>query len=77
LATELKKIGASVEETKSGLLICSNLMQPATINTYNDHRMAMAFSILGLKSPGIEIENPECVTKSFPDYWKVFNKTFY
>jgi 3-phosphoshikimate 1-carboxyvinyltransferase len=77
LTNELRKIGATVEEMKSGLMISSNLLKPASINTYNDHRMAMSFSIAGLKIDGIEIENPECVNKSFPDYWNVFNKTFY
>jgi len=38
--------------------------------------MAMSFSIAGLRIDGLEIENPQCVKKSFPDYWKVFKKTF-
>jgi len=46
---------------------------PAQIETFNDHRIAMAFSIAGLKIPGIAIENETCVEKSFPDYWKVFD----
>jgi len=77
LAAELIKLGANVTEMKDGLVIESRQIKSALINTYNDHRMAMSFSILGLKVPGIEIENPECVNKSFPDYWKVFKKTFY
>jgi 3-phosphoshikimate 1-carboxyvinyltransferase len=49
---------------------------PASIQTYNDHRMAMAFSLIGLRIPGVSIENPECVSKTFPDYFEVL-KTLY
>ena len=77
LYKELTKIGASVKELKSGLIIKPNELRPALISTYNDHRMAMSFSIAGLRIDGLEIENPQCVKKSFPDYWKVFKKTFY
>ena len=49
-------------------------IQPAQIQTYDDHRMVMAFSLVGLKVPGIEIENPGCVAKTFPDYFSVLVK---
>jgi 5-enolpyruvylshikimate-3-phosphate synthase len=45
--------------------------RPAAIKTYNDHRMAMAFSLIGLRVPGISIENPACVSKTFPDFFHV------
>jgi 3-phosphoshikimate 1-carboxyvinyltransferase len=48
-------------------------IQPATIETYNDHRMAMAFSLIGLRIPGIKIENPLCVSKTFPNYFEVLD----
>lgn len=69
LATELRKIGAKVCELKDGLLIKPDKLHGAEIKTYNDHRMAMSFAIAGLKIDGIKIKNPECVNKSFPEFW--------
>ena len=43
---------------------------PAEIETYDDHRMAMSFALVGLRAPGIVIKNPECVSKTFPDYFQ-------
>ena len=70
--TELRRLGVRVDQHPGGMTIypCKNI-QPARIRTYNDHRMAMAFALVGLRIPGIEIENPECVTKTFPDYFQV------
>ncbi len=73
LAFELRKIGANVEETNDGLKIRRRRLQKAIIETYNDHRMAMSFAIAGLAINGIKIKNPNCVAKSFPDFWKKFN----
>jgi 3-phosphoshikimate 1-carboxyvinyltransferase len=49
-------------------------IRPAKIQTYNDHRMAMAFSLIGLRAPGVEIENPGCVSKTFPNYFDVLSQ---
>ncbi len=70
--TELRRIGVQVTEHTDGLTIqpCKAI-KAAAIHTYNDHRMAMAFTLIGLRSPGIWIENPACVSKTFPDYFKV------
>jgi 3-phosphoshikimate 1-carboxyvinyltransferase len=46
-------------------------MRPALIHTYNDHRMAMAFALVGLRLPGVSLENPACVSKTFPNYFEV------
>jgi 3-phosphoshikimate 1-carboxyvinyltransferase len=46
----------------------------AVIETYNDHRIAMSFAIAGLELDGMTITNPACVSKSFPDFWKEFEK---
>jgi 3-phosphoshikimate 1-carboxyvinyltransferase len=72
--SELARLGVQVEEHNDGMTIypCDRL-RPATIRTYNDHRMAMAFSLIGLRVPGIEIENPGCVSKTFPNYFSVLN----
>ena len=70
--TELKRLGVKADEYEDGMTIypCSTF-QPATIQTYNDHRTAMSFSLIGLRMPGIEIENPGCVSKTFPDFFGV------
>jgi 3-phosphoshikimate 1-carboxyvinyltransferase len=70
--TELRRLGVRVQEHEDGLTIYpGNKIQPATIRTYNDHRMAMAFSLIGLRIPGIAIENPACVSKTFPEFFEV------
>ena len=73
--TELARLGVRVEEHEDGLTIdpCKEI-QPATIQTYNDHRMAMAFSLIGLRVPGVSIENPACVSKTFPHYFDVLDR---
>jgi 3-phosphoshikimate 1-carboxyvinyltransferase len=74
LATELAKIGAKVEVNKNELIIYPQPLHGATIDTYNDHRIAMSFAIAGLIIKGIGIQNPECVKKSFPTFWDEFKK---
>lgn len=73
--TELKRLGVQVEEHQDGMTIypCENF-KPATIQTYNDHRMAMAFSLIGLRFDGITIENPNCVSKTFPNYFEALDE---
>jgi 3-phosphoshikimate 1-carboxyvinyltransferase len=63
-----------VEEHEDGMTIypCQTF-QPADIQTYNDHRMAMAFSLIGLRVDGVTIENPMCVSKTFPNYFEVLD----
>jgi 3-phosphoshikimate 1-carboxyvinyltransferase len=70
--TELARLGVRVEEHADGLTIhpCRHFV-PATIQTYNDHRMAMAFSLAGLRVSGVTIENPDCVSKTFPNFFGV------
>lgn len=69
---ELTRLGVKVDEREDGMRIypCHEF-QPATIQTYNDHRMAMAFALIGLRAPGVTIENPGCVSKTFPNYFEV------
>jgi 3-phosphoshikimate 1-carboxyvinyltransferase len=69
LATELRRTGTGAEELADGLAITGGNPHGAAIKTYNDHRIAMAFAVLGLAVPGMEIENEGCVGKSFPDFW--------
>ncbi len=82
---ELARLGVKVEEHPDGMTIypCqtfqqSNLQpstfQLSTVKTYNDHRMAMAFSLIGLRVPGITIVNPGCVSKTFPNFFDVLEQ---
>src|SRR5205085_11901360 len=70
LRTELTKCGAKVIEIDDTLEIHRGPLHGATIETYNDHRMAMCFAILGLKVAGIKINNPSCVKKTFPNFFE-------
>jgi len=75
MAQELSKIGASVKELEDGLIIEGAMdMHGSLINTYDDHRIAMAFSVAGLRVPGIRIKDPDCVQKSFPSFWQHWQK---
>jgi len=68
-ASELTRLGAKVEEGPDFLVIHPAPLVPAQIHTYDDHRVAMAFAILGLVHAGVTIEDPGCVAKSFPGFW--------
>jgi 3-phosphoshikimate 1-carboxyvinyltransferase len=70
LRTELTKCGAKVVEEGDTLTVYPSQLHGAEIETYNDHRMAMCFAILGLKVPGIKIKNPACVKKTFPNFFQ-------
>jgi 3-phosphoshikimate 1-carboxyvinyltransferase len=72
--TELDRLGVQVEEHEDGMTIypCQTF-KPASIRTYNDHRMAMAFSLIGLRFDGVTIENPTCVSKTFPNFFEVLD----
>jgi 3-phosphoshikimate 1-carboxyvinyltransferase len=74
VAAELTKLGIEAQETEDGLVIRGGDPQGAVIETYNDHRLAMSFAVAGLKVPGMRISNPECVSKSFPDFWDYFQR---
>ncbi len=70
LRTELTRCGAEVVEEGDSLTVFPSRLHGAEIETYNDHRMAMCFAILGLKVPGIKIKNPACVKKTFPNFFQ-------
>jgi 3-phosphoshikimate 1-carboxyvinyltransferase len=70
LATELRKLGAEVTEHEDGLTVHPAKLRPATIDTYNDHRMAMSFALAGLRIAGVRINNPRCVEKTYPRYFE-------
>jgi 3-phosphoshikimate 1-carboxyvinyltransferase len=70
LRTELARCGAKVVEEGDTLTVFPSQLHGAEIETYNDHRMAMCFAILGLKVPGIKVNNPSCVKKTFPNFFQ-------
>jgi 3-phosphoshikimate 1-carboxyvinyltransferase len=72
LATELRRLGQTVDERPDGLTIIPAPIIPADIRTYDDHRMAMSFAITGLRVPGLRILEPACVAKTFPEFFSRF-----
>ncbi len=70
LATELRKLGASVDEFEDGLAITPAPLRPAILETYHDHRMAMSLSLVGLRQHGVWILNPRCTEKTYPKYFE-------
>jgi len=73
-AMELNRIGIRADEKEDGLIIEGGNPHGTVIETYNDHRMAMSFAVLGLAVPGMRIKNRDCVNKSFPGFWKELDK---
>lgn len=76
MATELRKVGATVEEGADYLVVTppGQLTPNAAIDTYDDHRMAMCFSLVSLGGVPVRINDPKCVAKTFPDYFEQFAK---
>lgn len=73
VVTELRRCGIDAQEEPDGFLVHPGRPQPATIHTYDDHRMAMSFALLGLRVPGIVIADPDCVSKTFPGYYDLLD----
>jgi 3-phosphoshikimate 1-carboxyvinyltransferase len=69
VVTELRRAGIDADEEPDGFVVRPGPIRPATIETYDDHRMAMSFALLGLRASGIRIADPGCVAKTFPGYW--------
>jgi len=75
MATELRKVGAAVEEGADRLrIVPPAILRPATIDTYDDHRMAMCFSLVALGGVAVRINDPQCVGKTFPGYFREFER---
>jgi len=71
VVAELQRSGIDAEEQTDGFVVRPSTVRPAVIDPHDDHRLAMAFAVLGLRTPGIEISDPECVAKTFPEYFDV------
>lgn len=69
VVTELRRAGIQADEHPDGLTIHPGTPQPADIHTYDDHRMAMSFALLGLRVPGIRICDPGCTSKTYPGFF--------
>jgi 3-phosphoshikimate 1-carboxyvinyltransferase len=75
MVTELRRLGVKVDEYPDGLKIYpAEHIAPVTVETYDDHRMAMAFALTGLRAEGVSIANPSCVAKTFPNFFEVLNR---
>jgi 3-phosphoshikimate 1-carboxyvinyltransferase len=75
MAVELAKIGAAVETGETHLgIVPPPRFKAATIDTYDDHRMAMCFSLAAFGGAAMTIRDPDCVAKTFPDYFAAFAK---
>jgi 3-phosphoshikimate 1-carboxyvinyltransferase len=73
MATELRKLGAEVKEGKDFLTITPRKLKGnVAIDTYDDHRMAMSFSLVSLGGVPVRINNPQCVGKTFPEFFDVW-----
>lgn len=70
LAVELRRLGAAVEEWDDGMRITPGRLRGAAVDTYNDHRMAMSLAVLGLRVPDIAINDPGCVRKTYPAFFR-------
>jgi len=73
LESELRKLGARAHAGTDSLRIEPGPLRGARIATYDDHRMAMSFALAGLRIPGVEIEDPACVAKTWPDYFEALD----
>lgn len=74
IATELTRLGVKCEEEEAAITIYPDMPQAGVVETYEDHRMAMAFSLIGLLVDGIVIDNPMCCRKTFENYFEILDK---
>ena len=74
VVTELRRLGLAVDEHSDGMTIHPGTLHGGTVATYDDHRMAMSFALLGLRVPGIVIADPECTSKTYPNYFEDLNR---
>jgi 3-phosphoshikimate 1-carboxyvinyltransferase len=72
---EWKSLGARIEEQPDGLIIeGATPLSGAKVDPHNDHRLAMSLAVIGLRVPGVRIQNEACVIKSFPNFWELWEK---
>lgn len=76
VVAELHRTGVNAGTDGQDLWIQGGTPHAADIRTYDDHRIAMSFALTGIRTQGIRIQNPQCVEKSFPDFWQMFDRLF-
>lgn len=76
LEAELRKTGAKVRAAKDAITVSGGKLHGGSIETYNDHRMAMCFAVMATKVPGIVIQNPGCTEKTYPNFWEDFERVY-
>ena len=74
MCTELQKLGIKVEEYKDGLTVYPGTPRATTLDSYDDHRVAMSLALIGAKVPGIVINDPGCVSKTCPSYFDLLQQ---
>lgn len=74
ICTELTRMGIRCEEAQDSITIYPGMPKPCTVETYDDHRMAMGFALTGLRAEGIVIDDPECCRKTFENYFEVLEQ---
>ena len=74
IVRELRRCGVAAEEEDDGFVVRPGPVRPAVIQPEGDHRIAMAFAVLGLRAPGIAIADPGCVAKTFPGFWDTLER---
>lgn len=76
MATELRRLGARVEEAEDGVTVFPSAadLRGTTVQTYDDHRIAMSLALVGLRVPGVVVDGSECVSKTFPEYFDVLER---
>jgi 3-phosphoshikimate 1-carboxyvinyltransferase len=74
--TELRRLGQKVSSGRDWLRIEPAPITPCVVRSYSDHRMAMAFAVLGLCRPGVSIETPSCVKKTYPTFWQDLRRVY-
>lgn len=74
MVAQLRRLGVAVEEHRDGVTIAPSKPKSSSIDTYKDHRVAMSFALVGLRVPGIRINDPGCVGKTFPTYFDVWDQ---
>ncbi len=74
VVAELNRMGIAATIEADGFVVQPGAPSPALIQTYDDHRIAMAFALVGLRAPGIVIDDPECVAKTFPGYFETLDQ---
>ena len=71
VVTELQRLGIDAVEEADGFVVHPGATRAAAVETYDDHRMAMSFALIGLRYEGVTILEPACVGKTFPAYWEI------